>query len=521
MPSFEVHAVDIIILLVYVIGVRVALGWYIARKTWHGDAERYFLAGRQLRWPIIGLSFYVANMSGSTFIALPASGYQNGISVYHYEWIPALLLVFFAVSILPLYLRERVFTAPQYLERRYGRGPRMLFTVFLLLANIFIDAAAALYAGAIVMQVLFPEIPLWVTIAVAAGAAGLYIFFGGLEAVVLNDAIQGVLILVGGSVIAWLTWQAVPSWEAVRQAAPAGGLHLILPADDPLMPWPGVLTGVLVIGIYFWCTNQFVIQRALGARSLEEGRRGALFAGLLKLPNLFILILPGVMAAGLYPDLDTPDLVFPTLVFDLLPVGLRGLLLAALAAAILSSLEAILNSAATLFTMDLVQARHPRLGQDRLVLIGRVSTLAFMLLAAGWAPQIARFPTLWQYLQSILSYVTPPIVAVFLFGFFWPRASTGAALLTLAAGWLLGVAGWIVVEMLGWLPLQYLYACGILFLVCCLLMWLGSLVMPGGMPHAPAATDLSAEAPRRGWADFRVQALALLLLTAVILAAWW
>lgn len=195
---------------------------YFARKTRVGGAESRFLADRQLRWPIIGLPFYVVNMSGSTFVALPASGYQNGISVYNYEWPPAVILVFFAVAVPPFYLRERVYTASQYLERQFGRRQRVIFTVFLLLANIFIDAAAALYAGAIVIQVLFPQIPLWVTIAFTATATDLYIFFGGLGAVVFNDAIQATLILLGGTAIAVLAWQAIPSWEAVLHSVPAG-----------------------------------------------------------------------------------------------------------------------------------------------------------------------------------------------------------------------------------------------------------------------------------------------------------
>ncbi len=392
MSEFEIATIDIAILVTYVLGTRIVLGWWFARRARQGGAEDYFLAGRRMSWPIIGLSFYVANMSGSTFIALPGSGYHEGIAVYNYEWLPALLLVFFATFVLPLFLRERIYTAPEYLERRFGPPARTGFSIFLLLANIFIDAAAALYASAVVMQALFPAIPLWLTIAVAALVAGVYIFFGGLGAVVLNDAIQATLIIVGGGLLAWLTFEEVGSWAAVRAATTDEALHLIRPADDPVMPWPGLLTGVLIIGFYFWCTNQFVIQRALGARSLADGRRGALFAGLLKLPNLFLLILPGVMATALYPDLENPDTVFPKLAFDLLPVGLRGLMLAALAAAIFSSLEAILNSAATLFTMDLARAVKPGMGDRALVWTGRLATLGFMALAAIWAPADRELP---------------------------------------------------------------------------------------------------------------------------------
>ena len=462
MPSFAVHPIDLVILLSYVLGTRIVLGWWFARKTKQQGAEGYFLAGRDMGWPIIGLSFYVANMSGSTFIALPGSGYLDGIAVYNYEWVPALLLIFFAVYLLPLFLRSRLYTAPQFLERRFGRRTQLAFAAFLLLANIFIDAAAGLYASAMVAQVLVPEIPLWMIIVATSLVAGLYIAFGGLGAVVYNDAIQAALIIGGGATISWLAFQEVGSWEAVRSAVPSPSLHLIRPADDALMPWPGIFTGVLVIGFYFWCTNQFVIQRALAARSPADGRKGALFAGLLKLPNLFLLILPGVIAVALYPDLENPDSVFPVMTFDLLPIGLRGLMLAALAAAIFSSLEAILNSASTLFTMDFVKTLRPSTSDRSLVWTGRIATLSFMVLAAVWAPQITRFPSLWQYLQSILAYVTPPIVAVFLLGLFWRRANGAGALATLALGVSLGAVTWVGNEILGWWEIQYLYASGLM-----------------------------------------------------------
>ena len=479
-------------------------------------------------WPIIGLSFYVANMSGSTFVALPGSGYNDGIAVYNYEWLPALLLVFFALFILPLLLRAQVYTAPQFLEHRFGRSARLGFSAFLLVANIFIDAAAALYAGAVIVQALFPSVPLTLTIAVTAAVAGLYIFFGGLGAVVINDAIQATLIMVGGAAIAWLTFQEVGSWQAVRDAAPEHALHLIRPADDALMPWPGLITGVLVIGFYFWCTNQFVIQRALGARSLDHGRKGALFAGLLKLPNLFLLVMPGVMATALYPDLDNPDTVFPTLAFDLLPVGLRGLMLAALAAAIFSSLEAILNSASTLLTMDFVRSLKPNLSDRALVWTGRLATLGFMILAAAWAPRIASFPTLWQYLQSILAYVTPPVVVIFLLGIFWPRGSNAGALATLGLGIPTGIAAWAGNEILGWMGIQYLYASGLLLVASALIFVVVSLVTPA--PPAEAVRcctwrrDLlrDPDAPHPRWyADTRWLAIALVILTLAMVLWWW
>lgn len=529
MPDLSVTSLDVAILLGYVLGTRILFGWWIVRRRKGDDAEGYFLGGRDIPWGLVGLSFYVSNMSGSTFVGLPGSGYLNGIAVYHYEWLPALILVFFSFFLLPRYLAARVYTAPQFLEKRYGPGSKRLFSAFLLVANVFIDAAAALYAGAMVFQVLFPAVPLWLTVALLSLVAGLYIVFGGLDAVVLNDAVQAVLILAGGTAIAWLAWREIPSWEAVEAAVDPGALHLMQPAGDPVMPWPGIVSGVFVVGVYFWCTNQFVIQRALGARSLDHGRWGALLAGALKLPNLFILILPGVMAVVLYPDLDRPDLVFPLLAFDLLPVGLRGLVLAALAAAILSSLEAILNSASTLFTMDFVQDRAPDASDETLVRTGRLATLAFMALAALWAPQITRFPSLWQYLQSILSYVTPPAVVVFVGGIFWTRATRQAGFWTLTAGIPLGVVGWVANEIAGLSDIQYLYASGVMLGVGAVVFVAVSLATPPPEPgrlqglvwrdRDPGETVGAPGGP--WWADPRVLSGALLAASALVVGWWW
>jgi len=307
-------------------------------------------------------------------------------------------------------------------------------------------------------------------------------------------------------------------------------LSLIQPASDAVMPWPGIFTGVFIVGLYFWCTNQFVIQRALGARSLEHGRRGSLLAGLLKLPNLFILILPGAMAQTIYSDLQNPDMVFPLLAFDLLPVGLRGLMLAALAAAILSSLESIFNSAATLFTMDFIRHYRPRLAEVTLVRIGKAATIGFMVLSALWAPQIARFPSLWQYLQSILSYITPPVVVLFVLGIFWRRGTAIAATLTLAVGIPAGLLGWIAIEIAAVYRIQYLYACGLMTMISSLIFVFTSLAT--GKPSARQVAALTwspafwrKESGQLGnlpwYRNYRWQSAGLLVVALIIVVAWW
>jgi SSS family solute:Na+ symporter len=419
--QFNISATDIIILFAYVAGTRLFFGWYITKKYKDATPENYFLAGRKLGWTIIGFSFYVSNMSGSTFVGLPGSGYKYGIAVYNYEWLPAVILIFFIAFILPYFFKSGTYTAPGFLEKRFDKRSKITFSVFLLFANIFIDAAAALYAGGMIFKVIFPDVQLWLIILLLSLTAGIYIYFGGLDAVVLNDALQAIMIFLGGILITYFAWQKIPSWDALTSSIPEKSLHLIQSVNDDFLPWPGIFSGVLIIGIYFWCTNQFIIQRALAARDLNEGRRGALFAGFLKLPNLFILIIPGLIALYLYPDIERADMVFPALAFNLLPEGLKGLMLAALAAAILSSLESIYNSASTLFTMDIIANFRSAAKDKYLVKTGRISTIAFMILSAAWAPQIERFPTLWEYLQSILSYITPPIAALFIMAVFWKK----------------------------------------------------------------------------------------------------
>ncbi|HOO71169.1 MAG TPA: sodium/solute symporter [Spirochaetota bacterium] len=525
-----ITALDIVILAVYVLGTRFIFGWYITRRAIKESSEKYFLADRNLAWPIIGFSFYVSNMSGSSFVGLPGSGYHDGIAVYNYEWLPVPILVFFVFFILPFFLRARVFTAPGFLEQRYDSRSKLAFSGFLITANIFIDAAAALYSGGMIAKVLFPGIPLWQTCAVISCIAGIYIFFGGLDAVVLNDVLQAAMILLGGVIIAVMTWVKIPSWDAVIAAAPPHGLDLVRPLSDPFLPWPGIVSGVLIVGIYFWCTNQFVIQRALGARSLDHARRGSLFAGILKLPNLFILVLPGVMARALYPDIERADMVFPALAFDILPLGVRGLMLACLTAAILSSLESIYNSASTLFTMDFVKHFRPATEDRNLVRTGRAATLVFMALSALWAPQIERFPTLWQYLQSILSYITPPVVAVFLAGIFWKGAKGTAAFLTLAGGVPLGIAAWFANEIMGVFDIHYLYASGIMFVAgICFMITLS--LMGRGEPDESAASLVwrpsfwkSESSELQGlppYLNYRWLSLALLVLCAVLVVWWW
>lgn len=525
--NFDVSVVDIIVLVVWILATRGLALWLARGKS--EDASGFFLGGRNFIWPLIGFSLFATNMSGASFVGMAGAGYGNGISVYSYEWMAAVILVFFVIFLLPFYLRSGVFTMPEFLERRFDRRLRYGFAGLLVVLSIFLDCAGALYAGGLVVQTLWPTVPLWVGVLVLALLSGVLSITGGLGAVVISDTIQGTMLIIGGIIVFIAAILAVPSWEAVEAVAPAGALSIVQPLDDPFLPWPG-LFGVFIIGMYFWSTNQLIVQRALGAKTLDHGRWGALFAGLLKLPPLFIMVLPGVLAIQLYPDLPTPDLAFPTLVFDLLPIGIRGVILAALVAAITSTVDSILNSASTLVTMDFVRPLRPQTTDKQLVRIGRVVTAIVMIVGIVWAPQIVRFPSLWTYFQSILAYATPPVVAIFVLGILWRRTTPAAAFWTFAIGQAVGFAGFVLNEILGVFDLHFLYAACALFAFGLALLVIISLITPSKEGEEVDALiwrvhlwheETRQLAGKPAWQNYRYQSVALLVVTGAIVVWWW
>jgi len=547
MPAFEFAWLDLAAVGLYVVFI-VWLGLYLARRM--ETADDYFLAGRSLTWWLIGFSLFASNVSSSTLLGLASSAYGTGISVYNYEWMATLVLIFFVIFILPFYLRTRIYTIPEFLERRFDGRARVYFSGLLIVLNIMVDTAGALYAGALVVQILYPQVPMWLAVAVLGLLAGLYTVAGGLKAVVYTDAVQAVLLLLGAVLVAVFSFKAVGSWEVVEAQIPVGDLSIIRPADDPVLPWPGLVTGVFLLGFYFWCTNQFMVQRVLGARDLNHGRWGSLFAGLLKLPVLFIMVLPGIFARILYPPEQYPmlaantDLVFPTLLFDLLPAGIRGLVITALVAAIMSSVDSTLNSASTLVTMDFIR-RLKRRDSHELVGAGRWVTVVFMALAILWAPQIVRFPNLWTYLQAMLAYLAPPVVACFLVGIFWKRATRSSAFAGLVVGHLaaavflgLNLTDRLIVQTGPLSPAQqalvaagvpvlhFLYLPPILLAISVIAMVVTSLLQPPPAPEEVEGLTWSPEFFRQEsrelaglpwYQNYRIQALGLLVLIAWIL----
>ncbi len=527
MPQFSIHPIDFTIVGLYALFV-VWLGFKIART--HESAEDYFLAGRNMTWPLIGFSLLASNMSSTTLVGLAGDAYSTGISVYNYEWMAAVILAFFAIFILPFYLRSGIYTMPEFLEKRYDGRARSYFSFLTLFLNIVVDTAGSLYAGALMVKLVLPEVPMWQTIAVMAFLSGAYTIAGGLAAVIYTDLIQAVLLLIGSVIITVVAFGRIGSWSEVLAVTPPEMLSLVQPLDDPAVPWLGLLTGVPLLGFYFWCTNQFMVQRVLSARDENQGRWGALFAGLLKLPPLFIMVLPGAMARVLYPDLPKADLVYPTLLFDLLPVGVLGIVLAGFLAALMSQIDSTLNSASTLITMDFVRRWRPDFDSEKLMWVGRGFTALFMILASLWAPFIGNFASLFKYLQQVLSYTVPPIAALFLVGIFWRRANAQGAFAALVTGFFMGIALFVANEFSGWLHLHFLYVAFILFLMVTAVLIGVSLLTPA--PPVERVEGLTwnrrffEEESRLleavpWYKNYRIQAVVLVIVTLGIVVWWW
>lgn len=525
MEPGQITTIDLIVIAGYAVLI-IVIGIVTARRTHSGDD--LFLAGRRLGWAPIGLSLFASNISSTTLIGLAGAAYTWGIAVANYEWMAAPILVLMALVFAPLYLNARIGTVPEYLERRFDWRSRRYFSALTLVSNIVVDTAGTLFAGALVLTAFVPQLDLFTAALLLAAIAALYTAAGGLAAVVYTDVVQAILLLVGAVLVTLLGFARIDfDWSVVVAATSSEQRSLFLPLSDPNLPWLGVLVGVPVLGFYFWCTNQFIVQRVLGARSLADARAGALFAGLLKLPVLFIMVLPGLMAVLILPPLENPDQVFPALISELLPAGLSGLILAALVAALMSSIDSTLNSASALLTLDFIKPWRPGLSPRQLGWIGRGAIVLFMLLAAVIAPLIGHFEGLFHYLQTALSYLVPPVVVVFLFGAFWRRPDAVSALATLIGGHAVS-ALLFVLWLSGLFTLHFTLVAGLGFAVSALILILTTLLRPTGSAPAPGTVWRPAMAvpePLQGrrrplWADYRLQALILLLLTLLLVLAF-
>lgn len=431
-------------------GILLGVAWWVMRRK-SKTTEDYFLAGRNIGWFVIGASIFASNIGSEHVVGLAGTGAESGVPMAHYElhaWIVLLLGWFF----LPFYMRSGAFTMPEFLEKRFDGRSRWFLSIFSIAGYVLTKVSVTIYAGGIVVsQLLGIEFLTGAIITVVV--TGVYTILGGMRAVVYTEAVQTILILVGSAIITVLGLREIGGWNELRSTVGSEHFNMWRSASDPQFPWTGLLFGGTIVGIWYWCTDQYIVQRTLAAHNIKIGRRGAIFGAYLKLAPIFIFLIPGIIAYGLKMkgiiNYEKSDQVFPTLVQHLLPAGLKGLVAAGLLAALMSSLASVFNSASTLFTVDIFKKMYPDSPEKKLVRIGKIATGIIVVLGMLWIPIMDKIGggVLYQYLQNVQAYIAPPITAVFVIGILWKRMNAQAAIATLFYGLLSGTLR-IVLELM-------------------------------------------------------------------------
>lgn len=432
---------DWVVLAIYLL-VLIGVAVWVALQR-NNNTEDYFLAGRNVGWFVIGASIFASNIGSEHVVGLAGTGFASGTPMAHYElhaWIVLLLGWLF----LPFYIRSGAYTMPEFLEKRFDSRSRWFLSVFSLIAYVLTKVSVTIYAGGIVVSELL-GIPFWYGAIGVVIFTGIYTVVGGLKAVIYTEAIQTVVLIAGSSIITYLGLQEVGGWGQLRETVTSVSpdhFNMWRPMSDPDFPWTGLLFGGAIVGVWYWCTDQYIVQRTLAANNIQIGRRGAIFAAYLKLTPILIFLIPGIIAFALSiqnPDvyaLDQADRAFPMLVTTLLPVGLKGLVAGGLMAALMSSLASVFNSCSTIFTLDIYKQLKPGKSEQELVKVGRIATGVIVILGICWIPIMQKIGggVMYQYLQNVQSYIAPPVTAVFLLGILWKRVNSQAAITTLLAG---------------------------------------------------------------------------------------
>ncbi|HOD84478.1 MAG: Sodium/glucose cotransporter [Planctomycetes bacterium ADurb.Bin126] len=527
-------------------------------------SKDYFLAGRNIGWFVIGASLFATNIGSEHIVGLAGSGFQDGVAMAHYE-LHAWCLLVLGWLFVPFYMRSGVYTMPEFLERRYSPAARWILSVISLVAYVFTKVSVTVYAGGKVFQTLFPEASMlgmdafWVGAFSTVILTGLYTVTGGLRAVVFTDTMQTVVLVIGSLAVTTFGLIKIGGWSNVRAAVGSEHLNLWKPANHPDFPWVGMLFCAPIVGLWYWCTDQYIVQRTLAARNMTQARRGTIWGAYLKLLPVWLFIVPGLIAYALYLNgqLEMPplkiggqivldaagkivpdrDATFAAMVQALLPIGIRGLVVAGLLAALMSSLSSLFNSTSTLFTIDVYKKLHPQASEKTLVRVGRIATACVVALGIAWIPVMQRVGGgLYLYLQAVQAYLAPPITAVFFLGVFYKRINSQGAIAGLVCGFILGMlklGAWVwtasspdTAPSLVWTfhNFNFLYFALVLFGVSVVIVVVASLFSPPpqdeqirGLTYATTAGEHKAET-RASWNKWDV--INTLIILATITAVY-
>ncbi len=545
--------IDISIVVAYFLAVFALAAWVTVRerraKADSYGSKDYFLGGKNLGWFVIGASLFASNIGSEHLVGLAGSGAKGDMPAAQFELLAALILIILGWVFVPFYLRSGVYTMPEFLERRYSASARNYLSIVSILAYILTKISITVFAGALVFEVMGMEF--WTGAMLVVLFTGIYTVFGGLRAVLFTDMMQ-MFVFVGGAIaIVYLGLQQLGGLDGMYAAIAEGSakdanldeskfFNLWRPSSDGAYPWTGILFGAPILGIWYWCTDQFIVQRVLSAKDVNNARKGALFGGFLKILPMFIFVIPGVIAFALAQrgviQLSEPDKALPTMIASFLPTGVRGLVLAGLLAALMSSLSSVFNSCSTLFTIDFYKKWKPAAAERELVFIGQIATFALVVLSLAWIPFMRAMmegSSFYQYLQSIQAYISPPIAAAFLLGLFVKRINATGAIWALWSGFVLGI-GRLIAEyqkntgnigeesiLYGFASVNFLHFAIILFVICAIIMIAMSLTAP---QHAAAKLEhVTYTRPPKGTAEFSPRNRDFwltMLLIGIILVIW-
>jgi SSS family solute:Na+ symporter len=515
--------IDLAIIGIYAVFIVGIAQWVSREKPGHEkDTSDYFLAGKALPWWAIGASLIAANISAEQIIGMSGSGFALGLGIASYEWMSAITLIIVGKYFLPIYLKQGIYTMPQYLEQRYNHSVRMVMAVFWIALYVFVNLTAILWLGALAIETIAGVDKVYglVILGVLASAYSLY---GGLKAVALTDIIQVVLLVLGGLIVTYLALDQVSGGAGaiagfgILQAELPDKFDMILSPDNPYykdLPGISVLVGGMwIMNLSYWGCNQYIIQRALAAKSIGEAQKGIVMAAGLKLLMPIFVVLPGIAAIILAPDLAKPDQAYPEMM-NLVPVGIKGLVFAALIAAILSSLGSMMNSISTIATMDIYKHYKPETTDQKLVVIGRVIALCSIVIAMVTAkPLLGQFDQAFQYIQEFTGFFTPGIVVLFLLGLFWKRTTAAAALTAAVSSFALSWAGKVF-----WPELPFMDRVGLVFLACTALAVIISLM--GEQRQHPEAVDMK-DIDFSTSSSFNMATVATVLILVAFYTTWW
>lgn len=534
LSDLSIPVLDLIIIITYMIGILV-VGILSVRKM-KLTSQGYFLAGRSLKWGMVGAALFASNISTIHLVGLAASGYNEGLVWGNFEWMATFTLILLGLVFAPFYFKSRISTLPEFLEKRYSSGSRVVLAFMAIVGALFIHIGMSLYAGAAVFKQFF-GIDVVTSILIISVITAIYTVLGGLKAVVVTESIQTVILVLGAVAVTLFAIFALPdkgihTLSEFKEAVKPDQLSMLQSGNAAGLSWYAVFLGYPILGIWYWCSDQTIVQRVLGAKTQRDAQLGPLFAGLLKITPVFIMVLPGVIGYVLFSDIigANSNQTLPVLINQLVPTGLKGLISAGLLAALMSTIAAALNSSATLVAMDIVKRVRPKMPDRKQVWIGRISAIVVMLLAMAWSTQGGKYSSIFEAINAIASHLAPPITTVFLWGVFWRRGTKQASLVTLITGFALGAVSFLIdLPVIGtekvitdnW-GIPFMMQAWWLFCICSVIYVIVSYLTPKPAPEK--VDNMTWKSPKevifqgkiKGISDPRVLAGGLLLLMIVL-----